>query len=157
MGAGLRHRGPVADASAVRAGGDAPDPCAHLDRLAWRRLWLVGERFGTYRVRVDVPKPVALFLEVRAWRSGGDTKEMSFSLWAICLWIILAAVLAAIPSNDNHSRRAYFLIAIGVPLLGWVTYENGTWIGLVALIVGASFLRWPVIYLWRWMRRVVGS
>lgn len=82
---------------------------------------------------------------------------MSFSLWAVCLWIILAAVLAAIPSNDNHWRRAYFLIAIGVPLLGWVTYENGPWIGLVALIAGASFLRWPVIYLWRWMRRVVGS
>ena len=80
---------------------------------------------------------------------------MTLSLWAACLWVVLAAILAAIPSNDHHWRRAYFLIAIGVPLLGWVTYENGPWIGLATLIAGASFLRWPVIYLWRWVRRQV--
>jgi hypothetical protein len=36
--------------------------------------------------------------------------------------------------------------------LGYVTYENGPWIGLLALAAGMSVLRWPVRYLWRWMR-----
>lgn len=81
---------------------------------------------------------------------------MSLSLSVACLWVVLAAVLAAIPSNDQHWRRACFLIAIGIPILGWVTFENGPWVGLLALAAGASFLRWPVIYLWRWMRHVAG-
>ena len=58
-----------------------------------------------------------------------------------------------IPSNDNLWRRAYVLIAVGVPLLGWVTYENGPWIGLICLAAGVSVLRWPVRYLARWMKR----
>jgi len=45
------------------------------------------------------------------------------------------------------------LIAAGVPLLGYVTYENGPWVGLLVLAAGSSMLRWPVIYLGRWIRR----
>jgi hypothetical protein len=60
------------------------------------------------------------------------------------------------PSRDHHWRSAYVLIAIGIPLLGWVTYENGPLIGLLLLAAGASVLRWPVIYLWRWVRRQMG-
>jgi hypothetical protein len=73
-----------------------------------------------------------------------------------CLWLIAANVLAILPSRDHHWRNAYALIAIGIPLLGWVTYENGPLIGLLLLAAGASVLRWPVIYLWRWVRRQVG-
>jgi hypothetical protein len=73
-----------------------------------------------------------------------------------CLWLIAANVLAILPSRDHHWRSAYALIAIGIPLLGWVTYENGPLIGLLLLAAGASVLRWPVIYLWRWVRRQVG-
>lgn len=78
---------------------------------------------------------------------------MTLSLAAAALWLIVANVLALIPSNDNHWRRAYVLIAVGVPLLGWVTYQNGPWIALVVLAAGMSVLRWPVIYLTRWVKR----
>ncbi len=77
---------------------------------------------------------------------------MSWSLILACLWAVIANVLAMIPSGDNHWRRAYFLIAVGVPILGYVTYENGPWIGLLVLAAGMSILRWPMIYLGRWMR-----
>ena len=79
---------------------------------------------------------------------------MSLSLIMACLWALLANVLAMLPSGDNHWRRAYFLIAIGVPILGYVTYENGPWIGLLVLAAGMSMLRWPVIYLGRWTKRL---
>jgi len=78
---------------------------------------------------------------------------MTTSLICAALWLIAANVLAMIPSKDNHWRRAYVLIALGIPLLGWVTYENGPWIALVVLLAGMSVLRWPVVYLTRWVRR----
>lgn len=80
---------------------------------------------------------------------------MTLSLILACLWAFAANIAAAIPSSDNHWRRAYALIVVGVPLLGYVTYENGPWIGLLVLAAGMSVLRWPVIYLTRWMRRLV--
>ncbi len=81
---------------------------------------------------------------------------MTPSLIAVALWLLLANVAAMFPSKDNHWKLAYAMIAIGVPLLGWVTLENGPWVGLFALAAGASVLRWPVIYLSRWLRRTVG-
>jgi hypothetical protein len=76
---------------------------------------------------------------------------------ALCaLWLIAANVIAMFPSKDYHWRAAYVLIAIGVPLLGWVTYTAGPVVGMVVLAAAASILRWPVIYLWRWLRRQVG-
>lgn len=77
---------------------------------------------------------------------------MTLSLILAALWAIIANVLAMTPSRDNHWRRAYVLIAIGIPLLGYVTYENGPWFGLAVLLAGMSVLRWPVIYLTRWLR-----
>jgi len=82
---------------------------------------------------------------------------MSLSLILLCVWLVLANVLALLPSRDHHWQRAYVLIIIGVPLLGWVTWANGPVIGLLALAGGISVLRWPVIYLGRWMRRQIGS
>ncbi|MDU8909907.1 DUF2484 family protein [Aestuariicoccus sp. MJ-SS9] len=79
---------------------------------------------------------------------------MSLSLTAALGWMILANVLGMIPSKDNHWRRAYMLIACGLPLLGWVFWENGFWTGAVVLAAGMSVLRWPVRYLLRWLRRV---
>ena len=66
-----------------------------------------------------------------------------------CAWLIAANVLALLPSRDNHWARAYGLIALGVPLLGYITYTNGPLLGVVFLIAGASILRRPVIYLAR--------
>ncbi len=81
---------------------------------------------------------------------------MTLSMVLAFLWFILANVLALLPSRDNHWTRAYILIALGVPLLGYLTYQNGALIGLIALAAGASILRWPVVYLGRWVKRVMG-
>lgn len=78
---------------------------------------------------------------------------MSLSLFLACVWLVLANVLAMIPSRDNHWFRAYVLIGLGVPLVGWVTWANGPIVGLLVLAAGASVLRWPLIYLGRWLRR----
>jgi hypothetical protein len=76
---------------------------------------------------------------------------------ALCLlWLILANLIGMLPSRDHHWRAAYGLIAVGVPLLGWVTYEQGPYIGMLMLAAGASILRWPVVFLWRWLRRQLG-
>jgi membrane protease YdiL (CAAX protease family) len=82
---------------------------------------------------------------------------MNLSLMLACIWAVAANVLAMIPSKDNHWARAYFLIAVGIPILGYVTYENGPWIGLLVLAAAMSLLRWPVIYLARWARGLFGS
>jgi Protein of unknown function (DUF2484) len=79
---------------------------------------------------------------------------MTLSLILAAVWAIAANLLAMTPSKDNHWRRAYVLIAIGIPILGYVTYENGPWYGLAVLLAGMSVLRWPVIYLGRWLRQL---
>lgn len=81
---------------------------------------------------------------------------MNTSLILAALWALSANVLAMLPSKDYHWRNAYILIAIGIPLLGYVTYENGPWVGLIVLLAGMSVLRWPVIYLGRWLKGKVG-
>ena len=78
---------------------------------------------------------------------------MTLSFALACLWVVLAAGLSALPSRDNHWRHAYILVAIGIPLLGYVTYENGPVWGLIALAVGISVLRWPLLHAWRWLTR----
>lgn len=76
---------------------------------------------------------------------------------ALCLvWLVAANVIAMFPSRDRHWRAAYVLIGVGVPLLGWVTYTAGPIIGMAILIAGASILRWPLVYFWRWLRRQMG-
>ena len=82
---------------------------------------------------------------------------MNLALALCAVWLIAANVIAMFPSKDYHWRAAYGLIAIGVPLLGWVTYTAGPVVGMVVLAAAASVLRWPVIYLWRWLRRQVGA
>ncbi|WP_417726144.1 DUF2484 family protein [Roseovarius sp.] len=81
---------------------------------------------------------------------------MTVSLVLACLWAVAANVLAMLPSRNNYWRRAYVLIAVGVPILGFVTWQNGPWIGLLVMVAGMSVLRWPVIYLGRWLRRILG-
>ncbi len=80
---------------------------------------------------------------------------MTMSLILVCLWVVAACAIAMFPSKRHHWPAAYILIAFGIPLLGFVTFENGPWIGLVCLIAGMSILRWPVIYLGRWLRNRV--
>lgn len=77
---------------------------------------------------------------------------MTLSLVLAALWALVANLLAMLPSRDNHWRSAYALTAAGIPILGYVTFQNGPWIGLAVLMAGMSVLRWPVIHLGRWTR-----
>lgn len=71
------------------------------------------------------------------------------------IWVVLAQIIAVLPSRDRHWRAAYILISIGVPVLAFVIWENGFWVGLLVLFAAMSILRWPVYYAWRWtMRRL---
>lgn len=72
------------------------------------------------------------------------------------LWLVVANIIAMFPSRDQHWRVAYVLIALGVPLLGWVTWVAGPIVGLVLLAAAVSVLRWPVVFFWRWLRRQLG-
>jgi hypothetical protein len=56
------------------------------------------------------------------------------------------------PSKDHHWRNAYGLIAIGIPILGFVTWQHGPFAGMLVLAAGMSVLRWPVVYLGRWIK-----
>jgi hypothetical protein len=82
---------------------------------------------------------------------------LPLSLILACVWFVLANVLALLPSRDNHWTRAYILIAVGIPILGFVTLQLGPWIGLLVLLAGAAILRWPLIYVGRWLRRQIGQ
>jgi hypothetical protein len=78
---------------------------------------------------------------------------MPLSLILAFLWALAANVLAMTPSRDKHWRAAYVLIGVGIPILGFVTYQTGPLMGVLCLMAAISILRWPVVYLWRWMRR----
>jgi len=78
---------------------------------------------------------------------------MSLPLTFAFLWLIVANLIAMLPSRDHHWRAAYGLIALGIPLLGWLTWAAGPLWGMAFLAAGCSVLRWPVVYLWRWARR----
>ena len=80
---------------------------------------------------------------------------MSLSLIAALIWLILANVIGLLPTKDQHWRIAYLLIAVGIPILGWVTYQNGPIWGMVMAAGGASVLRWPVFFLARWLKRLM--
>ncbi len=80
---------------------------------------------------------------------------MSLSLILACLWLISANLIGMLPSRDHHWRAAYALIAVGIPILGYVTWQHGAFVGFLVLAGGASVLRWPVWYLWLWLKRRV--
>jgi hypothetical protein len=81
------------------------------------------------------------------------------SLIFACLWALVAGAIGMLPSRDGHWRAAWGLAAVGVPLVGWVTWANGPFVGMIVLAAGVSVLRWPLWYLWRRVtgRRLTGK
>ena len=79
---------------------------------------------------------------------------MNWPVAAACLWLIVANVIAMFPSRDHHWRNAYALIAVGLPIVVWVGVSVGWLLAVVFAGAGASVLRWPVIFLGRWLRRI---
>lgn len=78
---------------------------------------------------------------------------MTYSLILACVWALLATLVALGPQKF-HWPAAWVLIAAGVPILGWVTLQNGPWVGLLVLAGGMSVLRWPVVFLLRRLRTI---
>jgi hypothetical protein len=70
------------------------------------------------------------------------------------LWVLAATAIALMPQR-THWPGAVGLILTGVPILGYLTWQNGPLAGLVGLAAGASVLRWPLFYLGKWLRRKV--
>ena len=77
----------------------------------------------------------------------------TLALIAALVWLILANVVGMLPSKDQHWSNAYKLIAVGLPILVWLGLTNGALYSLVFLVAAGSVLRWPLVYLWRWIRR----
>jgi len=77
---------------------------------------------------------------------------MSAPLVLALVWLIVVNVRGMFPSRDHHWRFAYVMMALGVPILGWIWLEQGIWYALVVLALAAWVLRWPVVYGWRWVR-----
>lgn len=77
---------------------------------------------------------------------------MSLALTSALVWLVAANLTGFFPSRDRHWRAAYLLIAVGIPILGWVTWVNGPIVGLIIFAMGASVLRWPVVHFWRWLK-----
>lgn len=78
---------------------------------------------------------------------------MSPALTLACFWVVLAALLALLPSRRNHWPQAYLLSALGLPVLGFVLWQHGPGVALLVALAMASVLRWPLLYLWRWTAR----
>ena len=79
---------------------------------------------------------------------------MNLSLILACFWALAATAIAFLPARLNWPL-AYGLIAADIPLLGYVTYQNGPVWGLLVLAAGMSMLRWPVYYFARWCARLL--
>ncbi len=80
----------------------------------------------------------------------------ALALAAGFIWLIVANVTAMFPSKDYHWKNAYKLIAVGVPILVWIGWTNGPWWAAAFLIAAGSVLRWPLVYLGRWLRKRIG-
>lgn len=76
------------------------------------------------------------------------------SLLLVCLWAVIANVIAMLPSKRSHWPQAYALIFTGLPIVGYVGVQNGWQVALIVLIAGASILRWPLRYVGAWLRRL---
>lgn len=81
---------------------------------------------------------------------------MSLSVVLACAWLVLTNLLGMLPSKRNHWPQAYAMIALGLPVLGLLLWQHGVWMALLFLAAALSVLRWPVIYLGRWLRRKLG-
>ena len=60
-----------------------------------------------------------------------------------CLWFIAALISRVLPSRKERLWETFALIAVGVPILGILTWQHGPSAGFLALGAGATLLRRP--------------
>lgn len=78
---------------------------------------------------------------------------MNAPVVAALIWLVAANLIGLLPSRDHHWRNAYLLIAAAAPILIWLAFAKGVFWALAFLLAAGSVLRWPVVYLWRWIKR----
>ncbi len=79
---------------------------------------------------------------------------MSVGLILGLVWIGLATAVAC-GKRRAHVPTGWALAALGIPVLGMVTYHHGPIWGLVAMCIGAIMLRQPLRSVLRRARRAV--
>ena len=80
---------------------------------------------------------------------------MSLALIALCVWVVAATGIGVLPMR-YHWRGAIGLMATGAPVLGWIFWVHGLWIGAICIVAMGSILRWPALFLIRRMARLFG-
>lgn len=107
-------------------------------------------------IHFNVPQAVDPHCETVS-RTDKKGCRMSTPLMLALGWLALSNVIGMFPSKHHHWPQAYVLIALGLPVLVGVFWVEGPWIGLAILFAAGSILRWPVRYLFRWLRSLVRS
>ncbi|MDP3341097.1 DUF2484 family protein [Frigidibacter sp.] len=74
--------------------------------------------------------------------------EVATCLGLVLIWV-LAANLPLLVADRWRRAAGYALVPLGVPILGYVTWQAGPVWGLILLAAGAIMLRWPPLILWR--------
>ena len=77
---------------------------------------------------------------------------MSASLIALALWVVVAWLLSVLLKPRQTWPAAYGLIAVGLPIVLWIWVSHGWPMALLGFGVACLVLRWPLIYLGRWLR-----
>ena len=62
----------------------------------------------------------------------GGRDSMTASLTPACLWAIIASIVARAPRRF-HRPGAVVMVVTGIPLPGWVTWQNGPLWGMPVL------------------------
>ena len=67
-------------------------------------------------------------------------------------WVVLATLIGLMPRRF-HWRGAILLMVLLVPLVPYVWVQVNPFIALLFLAGVLSILRWPLIFLGRWINR----
>ncbi|MGB8811582.1 MAG: DUF2484 family protein [Paracoccaceae bacterium] len=78
---------------------------------------------------------------------------MSMSLILGCVWVLAATATAFLPMRRQYPPGIALLIA-APPLLGYIGWQHGFWIAVLAVLGFASMFRNPLIYL---VRKAMGK
>lgn len=81
---------------------------------------------------------------------------MKTAIALLAVWVVLATLIGLMPRRF-HWRGAIFLMVFLVPLLPYVWVQVNPFIALLFLAGVMSILRWPLIFLGRWINRQVAK
>ena len=74
---------------------------------------------------------------------------MTLSLSLAAIWVLCASLAVVFPGVLQSRGYPNVPVALGIPILGLVTWQHGPWVGLAVLAAGTFILRWSVRYLRR--------